>query len=108
VQLEGDNFPPGPLASAAASALQMVFMGGMLCALAGSFILPDAAKRWIDDNKMMFFGGVFMANMLSSALVQTGAFEVYIDGQLKHSKIETGLVPDFSQVAGWISAALRK
>ena len=85
----------------------MVFMAGMVLGVAGGFVLPAPAKQWIDDNKMMFFGGIFLCNMLSSALVQTGAFEVYVDGSLVHSKIETGAVPQYGDMVRWIDAALR-
>uniref|UniRef100_A0A7S0VE78 Selenoprotein T n=1 Tax=Hemiselmis tepida TaxID=464990 RepID=A0A7S0VE78_9CRYP len=60
-----------------------------------SMPVPDWAK-YAQENKgtavMLFFVG----NMVSNSLTQTGAFEVYLGGQLIHSKIQTGGVPDFN------------
>uniref|UniRef100_A0A6U2HA43 Selenoprotein T n=1 Tax=Hemiselmis andersenii TaxID=464988 RepID=A0A6U2HA43_HEMAN len=69
-----------------------------------SMPVPDWAK-YAQENKgtavMLFFVG----NMVSNSLTQTGAFEVYLGGQLLHSKIKTGGVPDFNSLLAKVQAA---
>lgn len=59
--------------------------------------VPEWA-RYLQDNRgtsiMMFFAG----NMVVNSLTQTGAFEIYLGGQLVHSKITSGNVPDFNSL----------
>jgi selT/selW/selH-like putative selenoprotein len=38
--------------------------------------------------------------------LQTGAFEVYLGGRLLHSKIKTGVLPDFDELVRVIGAEL--
>ena len=39
---------------------------------------------------MYAIGAFFLSSQLSAGLLQTGAFEIYIDGDLVYSKLETG------------------
>jgi selT/selW/selH-like putative selenoprotein len=40
----------------------------------------------------------FVGNMISNSLKQTGAFEVYYDGRLIWSKLQSGRVPDLGSI----------
>lgn len=58
---------------------------------------PDWAK-YLQENRGMAIGGFFFSNMIVNGMVQTGAFEVFLGGELVHSKIKTGQVPDFNSL----------
>ncbi len=54
---------------------------------------PEWYKK-IAENKWMFGIGVFfVANMVSSQLLSSGAFEIYVGEKLVFSKLETGDMP---------------
>mmetsp|Transcript_39113 Transcript_39113/g.60952 ORF Transcript_39113/g.60952 Transcript_39113/m.60952 type:complete len:139 (+) Transcript_39113:303-719(+) len=55
--------------------------------------VPEWAN-YMQENKGIAIGAFFMGNMVVSSCVQTGAFEVYFGGELLHSKIKTGQLPD--------------
>lgn len=40
-------------------------------------------------------GVFFFASVLQSNLMQSGAFEIYVNGNLEFSKLETKQMPDF-------------
>mmetsp|Transcript_10042 Transcript_10042/g.24752 ORF Transcript_10042/g.24752 Transcript_10042/m.24752 type:complete len:181 (+) Transcript_10042:352-894(+) len=92
----------------AATAVGYAQMAGFVVSFFGDAVfqalsmpVPDWAK-YAQENKgtavMLFFVG----NMVSNSLTQTGAFEVYLGGQLVHSKIQTGGVPDFNALVAKI------
>lgn len=49
----------------------------------------------IQENKWMWcMGTFFIGNQISTSLISTGAFEIYINDKLAFSKLETGRMPD--------------
>ena len=58
-----------------------------------SMPVPDWAN-YMQENKGLAIGAFFVGNIVVSSCVQTGAFEVYLGGELLHSKIDTGRLPD--------------
>eukprot|EP00052_Salpingoeca_macrocollata_P026643 m.248427 g.248427 ORF g.248427 m.248427 type:complete len:96 (-) comp22613_c1_seq1:966-1253(-) len=40
----------------------------------------------------------FFANNVSNMFLSTGAFEVYLNGELLHSKLETGHLPEWDSL----------
>jgi selT/selW/selH-like putative selenoprotein len=42
---------------------------------------------------MYGFGVFFLGNNIQASLLSTGAFEMYLDGQLVYSKLATGGMP---------------
>jgi selT/selW/selH-like putative selenoprotein len=50
------------------------------------------------ENQAVCFGVLFACNVMSSQLISTGAFEVYIDNDLIFSKLQTGHVPDIHSI----------
>ena len=52
--------------------------------------MPEAIKS-IQESKWMYsIGAFFIGSQISAGLLQTGAFEIYIDDELVFSKLETG------------------
>ena len=52
--------------------------------------MPEAIKS-IQESKWMYsIGAFFIGSQISAGLLQTGAFEIYINDELAFSKLETG------------------
>jgi selT/selW/selH-like putative selenoprotein len=47
---------------------------------------------------MYGLGSFFIGNQLHSALLSTGAFEIYINDVLAYSKIQMGKMPDMNVI----------
>lgn len=64
--------------------------------------MPQGVKdlhEYIQNNKLQFgFGAFFIASIIQANLLQSGAFEVYINGNLEYSKLETKKMPTFEQL----------
>jgi len=40
----------------------------------------------------------FLSSMVQANLLQSGAFEIFVDGTLEYSKLETKRMPDFEDL----------
>ena len=40
----------------------------------------------------------FLTSMVQTSLMQSGAFEIYMNGNLEFSKLQTGQMPDFHAI----------
>lgn len=53
--------------------------------------MPDFIKDfhgWVEENKLKFGGMAFLlGSMLQAQLLQSGAFEIYMNGKLEYSKL---------------------
>lgn len=97
--IRGELYPPPPAAQALASLGSFVQIGGVAVTLGGSIIFdrlgfPEpffvpALRR----NPMFTILGLSMVNSMLGSLATTGAFEVYIDGELVFSRLESGTFP---------------
>ena len=47
----------------------------------------------VKDNKTMVFFALFMINTFGANQLSTGAFEIYFNGDLIYSKLNTGVMP---------------
>jgi len=70
------------------------FVIGLVVNFAGQAFLPPQIVEVIRNNRMMSFGAVFLCQMFASQILQTGAFEVELDGELIFSKLKTGEAPN--------------
>ena len=80
-----------------ANILQIFFYIFILLLILGDTIfsvlgipLPEFLKGMIDSRLMYSIGGFFIFAQISTMLRSTGAFEVFIDGDLVYSKLATG------------------
>ena len=80
----------------------IIFVGNALTDALG--ISDWAIIQQIQENKMMTgFMTFFICNNLISSCLSSGAFEIYVDGQLAFSKLETGRMPtarDINHILG--------
>lgn len=87
-------------------ALSAAFYIGLVVAFFGSKFLPPNVTEFINNNTMMFYGALFVCNMIGNNLLQSGAFEVFVDGKLVHSKLQSGSLPDVKGLAALIQNAI--
>ena len=101
IKVQGSNFPVEPMKQFAAQGVGMLQMAIFAIIFIGTTLTDSLgisdwnAIKYIHENKWSVgMGTFFVCNNISASLVQTGAFEVFIDGQLKYSKLETGHMPN--------------
>lgn len=71
------------------------FLGGMQ----SQPEMVQDAMDWIKNNKMQFgLVSFFLTSMIQTSLMQTGAFEIYINGNLHYSKLQTNKMPQFEDI----------
>jgi selT/selW/selH-like putative selenoprotein len=70
--------------------LAIIFAGEQIFNALG---LPTERLKKIQENKWMYvMGAFFLGNNIKSAMLQTGAFEIYIDNTLVFSKLQRGRI----------------
>jgi selT/selW/selH-like putative selenoprotein len=71
----------------------ILMMGDVICRTIG-ITTPDFIKK-IQESKVMYgITGFLVSNMIQSNLMQTGAFEIKVDGKLVFSKLESHRMPN--------------
>lgn len=64
--------------------------------------MPDFVKdfnNYVQENKLKFGGMAFLfGSMIQAQLMQSGAFEIYINGKLEYSKLQMNKMPDYDTV----------
>lgn len=101
VLVEGGVFLPADNVVMLAQLLTLVFYGGLFLVFLGGplfkaigFTKGQDVCKLLTDNQMSTVAMLFFCNMAAGQLLSSGAFEVYYNGQLMHSKLETGALPD--------------
>eukprot|EP00164_Ancoracysta_twista_P005415 GFYU01007417.1.p1 GENE.GFYU01007417.1~~GFYU01007417.1.p1 ORF type:complete len:121 (+),score=26.99 GFYU01007417.1:256-618(+) len=100
VVLIGSNYPPTPAAALAAQLISYAVLAGMAIIFFGDVIFqtigippPAFYKEYVQESKMHSFFVLMLINSLSAKLTETGAYEVYLNGELVHSRLDTGVIP---------------
>lgn len=92
----GSTYPTSAGAQALATILTIIQWAGIVLVLTGDTafqtlgIQTPELLRSLLDNKLMLVGVFFIAGQLASKVSASGAFEISLDGELIHSKLETG------------------
>jgi selT/selW/selH-like putative selenoprotein len=109
LQITADVMQPPLPNRVAAQVIGMVQICGFAVSFFGDQIftgmslpVPDWAK-WLQENRGTAIGAFFLSNIISNSFTTTGAFEVYLGEEIVHSKIKTGIVPDFNTLVVEIS-----
>eukprot|EP00899_Mesostigma_viride_P016182 jgi/Mesvir1/24565/Mv21898-RA.1 len=118
-----ESNPAPPLRKAIAQGVSFVQMAGLGFVMAGDKILtalgvPNiAAPRhpaWalydrFSSNRLPWLATWWiLGNSVHGQLLSTGAFEVYYDGHLLFSKLETGHVPEVETLVNLVAAAMKE
>jgi len=81
----------------------ILFAGDQIFGMVGGVrTMPKAVQdmyQWINDNKFQFGLMVFfIGSMVQTNLMASGAFEIYVNGNLEYSKLETTQMPDYDAI----------
>ena len=76
IKFQGTTFHPGDTKMALAQVFQMCFFAGIVLAMGAKKFLPESLRAMIDEYPLPCMMLVFMCNMASGAMLNTGAFEV--------------------------------
>lgn len=84
-------------------ALAIVFAGDAIVGMLGGLQrLPTAIKnayQWSQENKMYFFFMMFLgSSMIQTQMMASGAFEIYVNGNLEFSKLNSKQMPTWPVV----------
>ena len=67
-------------------------------------IIPNNIIDWIGENKLRtFFLTFVLGNFIQNQIYNTGAFEIFYNGQQIWSKLNTGNVPDINNLLKLLS-----
>jgi len=96
----GSEYPATYEKALAAQVVGFLQSSGMIVLGVSSQVLPmmqlptpEILKPAVDNLGYSLFGLFIVGNIATSSLLSTGAFEIYIDDQLVHSKLQTGVMP---------------
>jgi len=102
--IQGENYPPSPTSMFLAQMAGLTQVLGFILVIFGGPIfsmLGVPEPSWLlamKANKMMCVFGLFFMNSIVGSITQTGAFEVYVNGNLIFSKLQTGRMPQISDI----------
>jgi selT/selW/selH-like putative selenoprotein len=100
LEVRGELYPPPAYAAALSQLAGMMQLAGMAMAFGGDFLFGPSVGLpmpsfypWMKENRTGVMIGLFLFNSFASNLMATGAFEVYVDGVLEHSRLTSGVFP---------------
>lgn len=112
VEVDGEHFVPPGWRQITATTLQFAMWGIVILLFAGERIFnavgiqPPELYRQLQENQLMAFGMVwFVGSTVIANIMKTGAFEVFINGELIHSKVQTGQLPQLPAIEQGLAAA---
>lgn len=97
--VRGELYPPTPAAQMLANLGSYAQMGGIAATLGGALIFDRLGVPEpffvpvMRRNPMPTIVGLTVLNSVCSSFLATGAFEVYVDGELVFSRLESGNFP---------------
>lgn len=114
IEVTGGAYPVAPAKAAVAQAVQVVqytiigimVFGDKLFPMLG--MQPPPIYEQIKDKKFAIgMSAFFFGNMAQNSLTQTGAFEVFFNGALVASKLESSQMPNLPQLVQSIQSAMQ-
>lgn len=109
-RISGGHYPPPAYATLIASAVSYLWTFGIVLIIGGSAIfkflgMPEPELSvWVSNNKGSTFLALFVLNNIANSLVATGAFEVYLDGEVIYSKLTSGRFPGAADLLSALQA----
>ncbi len=108
----GSTFPMSPSKQLTSKAVTYGVMGVIGTALFGEKMLPAIGlpyPAWLSENKGgVCIGAWFVGNIVGQNLMSSGAFEIYYDGQLLHSKLSSGKLPSVPRLIADLETAMKE
>lgn len=100
IRITGSTYPTPPLRAVVGHLCTIAFLVALGVAIGGAqlpFLSPNI-KQVIQQRRGAIIGAGFLLNMIGSSLLQTGAYEVILDGEVIFSKLSQGAVPSSDQI----------
>ncbi|KAL0036343.1 hypothetical protein WJX77_003312 [Trebouxia sp. C0004] len=114
IEVNGGSYPVAPVKAAMAQAVQVVQFSVIGIVVLGDKLFPmlgmqtPAIYEQVKDKKFAVgMAAFFFGNMAQSSLTQTGAFEVFYNGALVASKLESSQMPNLPQLVQSIQSAMQ-
>jgi len=107
-RVKGGVYPPPTHAVVIANIGSLAMWGGLLFSFLGDKIFgafgmaPPGWYRFMKENPMQVFIGLFVFNSVAGSMAKTGAFEVYLNGETVFSRLETGRFPTANDIVDGI------
>lgn len=98
-RIRGQTHPPTLFGELVGTVVSLVWFGGITLLLAGNYVfqalkMPEPEwYQYMKQNTGTVFIGLFILNNIGGAMMQTGAFEIYLNDELIYSKLQTGRMP---------------
>ena len=98
--IDGANYPPKPGAVWLATCTSYLWFFGIALIFAGETIFATLgiSEPWwfakVKENRVATFMVLFVLNNIGNSQLATGAFEIYLDGDLLFSKLTQGRLPN--------------
>lgn len=108
--IEGDNLPAPPLSQLLATSAWYLLLAGGAFVLFGESIFSVLSMQqpawfgWAKEHRLLLAGALFLVYMYTQSLLATGAFEIYVRGELTYSKLVTGRMPSLTEVLELLEA----
>ena len=108
------NYPPPPTSVALAklvnlgqlASVGLTFFGEKICEMVGMPTRPEFVQN-MQSNKMgSAMGAWFIGNTASQSLLNTGAFEIYYDGEVIFSKLDQKRLPTIPEIMNGLGDAI--
>jgi selT/selW/selH-like putative selenoprotein len=102
--VEGELYPPPYFNALASQLLSYTFYLGLFLVVLGDWFFTNVIAfepalklvRFLKNNQLLTMVALMGCNMIAANLLSTGAFEVFYNGQLVYSKLQTGQPPDIN------------
>ena len=103
--IHGELHPPPTSAQLISTVTSSLWITGLAFIFGGDFIISSLGFQYepepyklLKENKLLVGAALFMLNVFGSKGLSTGAFECYYNGQLVHSKLQSGRVPSVDDI----------
>ena len=113
IEVVGSNYPPAAANVALSKVAQFAQMSAIAAAAVGDKIcaalqmqIPEFVVGLQSNKFGSIMGAFFVGNMVSQNLKNTGAFEIYYDGELLFSKLQTGRLPEIPEIIKDLKVAI--
>mmetsp|Transcript_12345 Transcript_12345/g.18501 ORF Transcript_12345/g.18501 Transcript_12345/m.18501 type:complete len:141 (+) Transcript_12345:284-706(+) len=109
-EITGGHYPPPLWVQKFAVAAQTFQLGGTVFTLVGPpvlrYLIPSKPQypNFLERKRWPIIGFLFVVTSIANSKLSTGAFEVYLDGELIFSKLRKGTFPKRGEILGLFSS----
>lgn len=112
--ISGSTYPPSKFAEVVASLSNIIWLFGIALLFAGKFVFDTLGipqpefYKYMRENPVPTFVGLFIINTVGASQLSTGAFEIKVDDVIIFSKLQSGRLPQLTDViSGLVSQGFK-